>query len=79
MLCKSNLASQKGTLPQLKALINCTANINPTKNMKGCEDFLTVLHAHICIAKEIMSKSHFDNVTNLAKKWLYNIRLLIQT
>ena len=70
ILFKPNLSSHKGTLPQLKALINCTANINPTKNMKGCEDFLqTVLHAHIiCAAKNIMSKSRFDNVINLAKE-----------
>jgi len=41
----------KGSLPQLKQLIHCTANLDPTKNMKGCEDFLTtVLYAHVISA-----------------------------
>ena len=38
--------------------------------MKGCEDFfLTALHAHIiCAAKEILSKSQFNKVNDLAKE-----------
>ena len=70
MLFKPNLSSQKGTLPQLKILINCAANLDPTKNMKGCEDFLyTVLCSHIiCAAKTILSKSHYDSVTDLARE-----------
>ena len=51
LLFKSNLTTEKGTLLQLKILINCSGNLDPTKNMKGCKDFmLTVLHAHTVVA-----------------------------
>ena len=63
---------QKGSLPQLKQLIHCTANLDPTKNMKGCEDFLnTVLHAHVVsTAKEILSDDSvsYTDVTALSRE-----------
>ena len=63
---------QKGSLPQLKQLIHCTANLDPTKNMKGCEDFLTtVLHAHVVsAAKEILSDDSvsYTDVTALSRE-----------
>lgn len=38
-------------LAQFKVLLNCAANLDPEVNMKGCEDFLTViLHEHIVAA-----------------------------
>jgi len=51
-------------------LINVAANIDPTKNMKGCEDFmLTVLHAHVVsAAKVILKTTQFENASDLAKE-----------
>ena len=41
------------TLPYLKVLLNNSANLDPSKNMKACEDFfLTVLHAHVLAAAD---------------------------
>lgn len=64
--------SQKGSLPQLKNLIHCTANLDPIENMKGCEDFfLKVLYSHvICASKEILSENNdrYNNVTSLANE-----------
>jgi len=72
MLCKKGVAMQKASLLQLKHLIYCTANLDPTKNMKGCEDFLTtVLHAHvISAANEIFSENRdcYTDVTVLARE-----------
>ena len=72
MLCKKGVAIQKGSLPQLKHLIHCTANLDPTKNMKGCEDFLTtVLYAHvISAANEILSGNGdgYTDVTVLSRE-----------
>ena len=70
VLCKPKFSLQKGSLPQLKVLINCTANIDPTKNIKGCKDFmLTVLHAYvIAAAKKILLECEFENATDLAKE-----------
>ena len=63
---------QKGSLPQLKQLIHCTTNLDPTKNMRGCEDSLTtVLHAHvISAAKEILSDETvcYTDVTALSRE-----------
>lgn len=74
LLFKSNLTTEKGTLPQLKVLINCSGNLDPTKNMKGCEDFLlTVLHAHtVAAARYLMDTSDtsesLKNVEDMARE-----------
>ena len=55
LLFKSGLQCQKGTLPHLKVLLNNSANLDPSKNMKACEDFLlTVLHAHVVAAADYL-------------------------
>ena len=45
------------------------ASLDPEVNMKGCEDFLTiVLHVHA--AKKVLSEKSIDNVKDLAKEVL---------
>ena len=67
VLFKSGLTNEKGTLPQLKVLINCSTNLDPSKNMKGCEDFLlTVVHVHTVAAARYLLEST-DNVKSLEK------------
>ena len=67
LLFKSDLTTEKGTLPQLKVLINRSANLDPSKNMKGCEDFLlTVLHAHTVAAARYLMESS-NSVKSLEK------------
>lgn len=52
-------ASEKGTLSQLKVLLNHAGSLEPDKNMKGCEDFLTViLHAHVIAAVNKLQTHH---------------------
>ena len=70
ILFKSSSSFEKGTLSQLKVLINNSANIDPAKNMKGCEDlFLIALHAHVtAAAKSILNDKQYDNVEDLAKE-----------
>ena len=60
---KCGLDRQKGTLPHLKILLNCSTNLDPSKNMKACEDFfLTVLHAHVVAVAEYLIESSQVNV-----------------
>ena len=70
ILFKSSSGSEKGTLSQLKILINNSVNTNPAKNMKACEDLLLItLHAHVtAAAKSILSDKQYDNVKDLAKE-----------
>ena len=55
-------------------MLNCGASLDPEVNMKGCEDFLTiVLHAHIAsAAKKLLAKQKYDNVMDLAQAILEN-------
>ena len=57
-----------GTLAQLKILLNHGASLAPAKNMKGCEDFFSViLHAHVNAAVEkLLSEQSYDNVEDLS-------------
>ena len=66
----SSLIPQKGSLPQLKVLINFQAKVDPEKCMKGFEDYLLIaLHAHVvAAAKEILSDAQFDSVKDLARE-----------
>lgn len=66
----SSLIPQKGSLPQLKVLINFRAKVDPEKCMKGFEDYLLIaLHAHVvAAAKEILSDAQFDSVKDLARE-----------
>ena len=66
----SSLISEKGSLPQLKVLINFRVKVDPDKSMKGFEDyFLIALHAHVvAAAKEILLTTQFDSVMELAKE-----------
>jgi len=56
-LFSSSFISEKGSLPQLKILINFGAKVDPEKNMKGFEDLLLIiLHAHVIAAvKQLLS------------------------
>lgn len=69
---KSGLTIQKATLPQLKVLINCSANVDPSRNMKACEDFLlTVLHGHVVAAASYLMETTampLKNVEDVAKE-----------
>ena len=41
----------------MKVLLNNSANLDPSKNMKACEDFfLTVLHAHVLAAADYLTE-----------------------
>ena len=57
-------------MAQLKILINNSANIDPEKDMKACEDFFRVsLYAHvIAAAKSILRERQFNKVEDLAKE-----------
>lgn len=60
----------KGTLYQLKNIINCTSvPTSPDKNMKAAEDFLLVtVHAHIVAAAyEVLSKNPIVSVFQLSQ------------
>ena len=53
---KKPSTQEKGTLAQIKVLLNCAASLDPKTNMKGCEDFLTiVLHAHVVAAAKTLA------------------------
>ena len=80
ILYKSNSRSEKGTLSQLKILINNSANTDPAKNMKSCEDLLLItLHAHVtAAAKSILNEIHFDKVEDLAKEIIVRYISFIQ-
>ena len=58
-----------GTLAQLKILLNLGASLDPDNNMKGYEDFLTViLHAHVnAAAEKLLSEQSYENVEDLSK------------
>ena len=58
-----------GTLAQFKVLLNRGASLDPEDNMKGCEDFLTiVLHAHVrAAADNLLSRNSYDKVEDLSK------------
>lgn len=57
-------------MSQLKVLVNYSANTDPSKNLKACEDLLLItLHAHVVAAtKNILSDRQFSNVQDLAKE-----------
>lgn len=61
-------------MPQLKVIINCAGNLDLTKNMNGCEDFLlTVLHAHtVAAARYLMgtldTSEALENVEAMARE-----------
>ena len=63
-----------GTLAQLKILLNRGASLDPENNMKGCEDFLSViLHAHVnAAAEKLLSEQSYDNVEDLSKAIVQN-------
>ena len=67
---KKSSSAEKGTLAQFKVLLNCATSLDPEQNMKGCEDFLTiVLHAHvIAAAKKVLSQQSINEVKYLAKE-----------
>ena len=69
-------AAEKGTLYQLKNLLNRTAvPLDPSDNMKAAEDFLlVVLHSHIvAAAKAILDESEaIDDVLSLSKTIVEN-------
>ena len=70
----SSLSSMdKGTMFQLKNLINRTYVPNdPTKDMNAVEDFL-LLHAHVVSSAEaIISEISVESVTDLAKLIVVN-------
>ena len=47
----------QGALAHLKVLLNYSANLDPFKNMRACEDFfLTVLHAHVLAAADYLTE-----------------------
>jgi len=54
------VTSQKGSLAQLKVLINCAPNSDPDINMKAFEDFMLItLHSHVVsTAKQICLPHH---------------------
>ena len=67
LLFSKKSALEKGTMYQLKNLINRTAV--PTENLKAAEDFLlVVLHAHIVAAsKAVVSRNNIASVGELTK------------
>ena len=68
-LYKTSSANEKGTLYQLRNVINRKAvHKSPEKNMKS--DFLLlVIHAHVIhAAKTIKNHQSFANVTDLARE-----------
>ena len=69
-------AAEKGTLYQLKNLLNRTAvPLDPSDNMKAAEDFLlVVLHSHIvAAAKAVLDESEaIDDVLSLSKTIVEN-------
>ena len=69
-LHKSSSQAEKGTLSQLKNLINYSVNTDLSKNMKACENLmLIVLHSHtISASKSILSTMQFEKVQDLAKE-----------
>ena len=71
LLFSKKSALEKGTLYQLKNLINRTAvPTEPDTNLKAAEDFLlVVLHAHIVAAAEaVMSQNNIASVGELANE-----------
>lgn len=71
LLISKKSAVEKGTLYQLKNLINRTAvPTEPDTNLKAAEDFLlVVLHAHIVAAAEvILSQQSISSVGKLAEE-----------
>ena len=62
-LYKSESSTEKGTLYQIRNLLNRTSVPNdPAQNMKATEDFLTVvLFSHIVAAATKMEDSEDDN------------------
>ena len=64
-------SADKGTLFQLKELVNRTSfGKNPKNNMKATEDFLeVVLFAHVIAASnQFLSSDGTDNVHEIAQK-----------
>jgi len=63
-----------GTLAQLKILLSRGASLDPADNMKGCEDFLTiVLYAHVnAAAEKLLSEKSYDKVEDLSNAILQN-------
>ena len=62
-------AVEKGTLYQLKVLLNNASALDPAKNLRDCEDFLLiVLHSHtVAAGKALLSEDkQYKNVTELA-------------
>lgn len=61
-------------MSQLKILLNRGASLDPEDNMKGCEDFLTViLHAQVIAAAEsLLAKGCYNNVADLSKAIIEN-------
>ena len=72
ILFRNASQSEKGALSQLKALINFSTNIDPSKNIKAFEDFLLItLHAHVvAAAKSILASesAHFESIEDLARE-----------
>lgn len=70
ILYKSTSQSEKGTLSQLKSLINYSVNTDPAKNMKACEDLILIaLHSHaVAASKSILSTMQFEKVEDLARE-----------
>ena len=68
-------AAEKGTLYQLKNLLNRTAvPLDPSDNIKAAEDFLlVVLHSHIvAAAKAVLDESEAIDVLSLSKTIVAN-------
>ena len=77
MICQKlfvlpRLTAEKGSLPQLKVLINLAAKVDSDKNMKGFEDFLSIsLHAYVTNAGNICYPLiSFNSVEVLAKEMI---------
>ena len=71
MLFSKKSCQVKGTLYQLKALLNRTAvPMDPDKNLKAAEDFLTIImHAYIITAaKKILSKKTILSAADVSKE-----------
>ena len=70
ILYKRSSQAEKGTLSQLKMLINCSVNTDTATNMKACEDLMLItLHSHnVAASKSILSTMQFEKVQDLARE-----------
>ena len=68
---KKPSTQEKGTLTQIKVLLNCAASLDPKTNMKGCEDFFDYSPSctRCCCCKDIGYVS-IDNAKDLAQEIL---------